>query len=113
MVQQMGECSPGDCDLQLARSSEIRQAELAWRVLLREEDFFLWPGHCTPLPNTPLQRAQHPVGEISGMLFLQLAQYRDRHQSRRTLQQRHDLRFPHRSEWIGARAPIVARFLRR
>ena len=54
----MGKRNTGDRDLQLTRGSEIRQTELAWRVLLRKEDFFLRPGHRTPLSNTPLQRAQ-------------------------------------------------------
>ena len=58
VIQQMGKRNTGDRDLQLTRGSEIRQTELAWRVLLRKEDFFLRPGDSTPLPDAPLQRAQ-------------------------------------------------------
>lgn len=76
-------------------------------MLLREEDFLLRAGHCQTVPDAPLERAACAVGILIGVIVLQLAQDRDRPQSRCAHEHRNDFRVPDLGERIGARAPVA------
>ena len=82
-------------------------------MLLREEHFLGRTLDGAPLADVALQRSQHVVTELIGMVVLELAQQRDRHQLGRALQQRNDLGVPYVGEWIGARTSITPGRLRR
>lgn len=89
---------------------EVRQAHPPRRVLLREEDLLGWAGQRTPLPDPPLQRAQHAV-KAAGISVLQIAQHRRAEQARVGREQWHDLAIPDFRQWVGARALSAARLL--
>ena len=113
VVQDVDERLAGDGDTQLGHRGEVRQAAVAGGVVLGEEHFLAWPFQGPPLPDVALQGAQHTIGVVIRVVVLQLAQQRDGHQVRRTLEQRNDLGVPDRGERIDARAPVTTGCLRR
>lgn len=107
MVQDVGERCVRNRHAQLPHGGEVRQAAMTGCMVLGEEHFLGGALHSAPLPDVTLQRAQHAVGEASGVVVLELAQQRDGHQPGRGPQQRNDLRVPHVDEGVGPRAPVA------
>ena len=112
VVQDVHERCARNRDAQLAHGGEVRQASVARRMVLREEHFLGRSFQRAPLAHVTLQGTQHAVGKALGMIVLQLAQQRDRHQLGGALEQRHDLRVPDIDERIGSRTPIASGVLR-
>ena len=102
VVQDVRERHVGNRDAQLAHGGEVRQASLAWRMVLREEHFLGRAFESTPVADVALERAQHAVREALRVIVLELAQQRDGHQLGCALQQRHHFGVPHVGERIGA-----------
>ena len=91
----VGECHAGDRDAELVGYGEVRQAEPARRMLLREEDLALAAVRGTPLPHAPLQGSQHRLAEALRIAALQFLEHAHRHQRRRALEHGHHFAVPH------------------
>ena len=85
------------------------EAQAAGRVLLPEHHVLLRAGERPPRPDAPLQRAPD-AGTDLGMAPPDLGQDGDGAQTRRRLQDRHDLGVPDVGQRIGP-APAARRLL--
>ena len=76
VVDQMRERLAVDRHAQLAHVREVRGAQPARQVLLREVDLLVRPARGLPVLDPPLQRPQLPIVELTGMTPLQLLEER-------------------------------------
>ena len=110
VVEAMSEGLPGDEHAQTVHIGKVRQAHPTRRVHLREHHRALGAMHRAPGPDPPLERTPHALADPVGMTTGELAQDRDRAQSRRLRQHRHDLFVPDARQRIGP-GPIGAALL--
>lgn len=103
----MRERRPLDRHPQIVHVREVRGAELAGRVLLREEDFLGRPARRLPHFDAALQRPQLAVVELAGMTALQFLEERLGFPARTGFEQLFDFG-PDRGKRIGPR-PIRSR----
>ena len=68
----------GDADAKLRHVGEVRQALLAWRVVLTEDHLALSSVFGTPGADTTLQGAAQPIPIALGMAPLHLVQHHHR-----------------------------------
>ena len=76
VVDQMRARLAVDRHAQLAHVREVRGAQPARQVLLREVDLLVRPARGLPVLDPPLQRPQLPIVELTGMTPLQLPEKR-------------------------------------
>jgi len=102
-----------DRHLEFVAHREVGQRQPTGRMRLAEEDFLLLPMLGTPGAHAPLQGAKHPVTEHVAVSALQFLEQGSALQIRLALEQRHQLRVPHRGQRIGPRSPRPRPELRR
>ena len=93
VVEAMLQHHAGNHDAEHVRVGEVGQAETAGRVLLPEHNILLRPSQRPPRSYPSLQRAPN-AGVDLWMTPPDLGQHGDRPQTRRRLQDRHDLGIP-------------------
>jgi hypothetical protein len=106
VIDQVIETQPLDRHLQLVHRGEVRGAQPARLVHLREEHLLRRPGLRAPALDVPLQRPQLAVSETARITPLQLGKNRLGLQARVAIEQCANL-VPDRLERIGPRCPSV------
>jgi hypothetical protein len=106
VVHQMVETLLLDRHAQFVHRREVRRAQPAWLMHLREEHLLGRPARGTPELDVPLQRPQLVVGKTPRITPLQLAENRFGLEPRIAFEQVVDLA-PDRLERIGPGRPIV------
>jgi hypothetical protein len=74
MVHQVRECLPVDCHAQIGHVREVRGAQPARQMLLREENLLVRPARGPPVFDPPLHRSQMLLGELPRIAALQFLQ---------------------------------------
>lgn len=106
VVNQMVEALLLDRHVELVHRREVRRAEPAGFMHLREEHFLGRPPESAPTLQVPLQRPQLAVQEAARIAPPQLAEDRLRLQSGIAVEQFENL-VPNRLEGIASRRPVV------
>ncbi len=110
MIQTVIQRNTRHGDAQAVHLSEVGQSEATGLVHLTEHDVTLLAMECTPVANTPLERATHVAREIR-MAPKHLVQYGHGPDAGSGLEQRDDLGVKDCCQGIGAAAPARARLL--
>jgi hypothetical protein len=110
MVDQMREGLAGNGDPELGSVGEVGQGLAPRRVLLTEDQLTFRALGCSPMRDTPLQRAEHARAKTAGMAAVELFEQRRGTDARHGLEQGHELLAPHLRKRVRA-GPIGARRL--
>jgi len=71
VIDQVRERLAGNCHAQIGQVREVRSAQPAGQMLLREEHLLVRPARGSPMFDPPLQRPQLPLGEPPRIAALQ------------------------------------------
>jgi hypothetical protein len=106
VIEKMVERRAADADAEVAGVGEVRQAEAAWRMGLREHHLPLGAVHRAPVAHAPLQGAADPLAIGAGEGAVEFMQHRHRLEARRALQQGDDEALPDKHQRVLPRAPV-------
>src|ERR1700731_1971467 len=104
VIQAVVQRDPRHGDAQAVHLGEVGQSEATGLVHLTEHDVTLLTMECTPVANTPLERATHVAREV-WMAPKHLVQYGHGPDAGSALEQRDDLGVKDCCQGIGAAAP--------